>query len=121
MERSTRAPGTDAFRFMDRVRLEVTHAGNRELLAWPGGSRFEEREAASFVGGGLVVSGMFASVAHGVFVNDQGTFQYRGTEELEGRQTVRYDFRIPLVAASYKLRSGKEEAVVASRGSFWFD
>jgi hypothetical protein len=121
MERSARAPGSDAFQFMDRVRLEVTHAGGKELLAWPGGARFQDPDQAAFVRGGLVVGGMFVSQARNVFASDQSTFQYVGPEDLHGRQAVRYDFRIPSLAGLYKLGSGNNSAWVASKGSFWFD
>jgi hypothetical protein len=121
IERSVREPGTNSFQFLDRVRLEVTTAGGKELLTWPGGARFEELAVTSFVQSGLVASGMFASFARNLFLNDGATLRYGGPEELGGLPTVRYDFRIPLLSSAYRLRSLNGAATVATKGSFWFD
>ena len=121
IERSVREPGSNSFLFLDRVRLEVTTAGKKELLTWPGGARFEEWAVSSFVKSGLVASGMFASYVRNLFLSDSATFQYVGPEELEGQRTVHYDFRVPLFASAYRLRSANGAASVATKGSFWFD
>lgn len=121
IERSVREPGASSFQFLDRVRLEVTTAGGKELLTWPGGARFEEWAVTSFVTSGLVASGMFASYARNLFLSDGATFQYAGPEELEGRRTVRYDFRASRLVSLYTLRTANGAATVATKGSFWFD
>lgn len=121
IERSVRQPGADSYQFLDRVRLEVTTAGEKELLTWPGGARFEEWAVTSFVTSGLVATGMFSSYARNLFLRDGATFQYGGLEELDGRRLVRYDFRVSLLSNSHRLRNGDASAAVASKGSFWFD
>jgi hypothetical protein len=121
IERSVREPGTNAFQFLDRVRLEITTAGGKELLTWPGGARFEQWAVTSFVTSGLVASGMFASYARNLFLSDGATFEYAGPEELEGRHTVRYDFRASRLVSLYALRTRNGAATVATKGSFWFD
>jgi hypothetical protein len=121
IERSVREPGANSFQFLDRTRLEVTTAGEKELLTWPGGARFEDWAVTSFVKSGLVASGMFASYARNLFLSGSANFHYGGPEELEGRHTVRYDFRVPRFSSSYRLRSGEGAATVATKGSFWFD
>jgi hypothetical protein len=121
IERSVREPGSNSFQFLDRVRLEVTTAGEKELLTWPGGARFEDWAVTSFVKSGLVASGVFGSYARNLFLSDGATFQYGGPEELEGRGAVRYDFRASKLVSLYKLHTGSGAATVATRGSFWFD
>jgi hypothetical protein len=121
IERSVREPGSNSFQFLDRVRLEVTTAGEKELLTWPGGARFEDWAVTSFVKGGLVASGVFGSYARNLFLNDGATFQYGGPEELDGRGAVRYDFRVSKLVGLYKLHTGSGAATVATKGSFWFD
>ena len=121
MERSVRPPAADSYQFLDRLRLEVTHAGGRELLAWPGGARFEEQDVKSFVSSGVVAAGMFVELTRLVLVGDRSNFQYRGPETLAGRRATRYDFRISSLAGGYKLGSGRQSAWVGSKGSFWFD
>lgn len=121
IERSVRQPGADSYQFLDRVRLEVTTAGEKELLTWPGGAHFEEWAVTSFVTSGLVATGMFSSYARNLFLRDGATFQYGGLEELDGRRLVRYDFRVSLLSNSYRLRNRNASAAVASKGSFWFD
>ena len=121
IERSVREPGANSFQFLDRVRLEVTTAGEKELLTWPSGAHFEDWAVTSFVKSGLVASGMFASYARNLFLSDAASFQYAGPEELEGRRTVRYDFKVSRLSSLYRLRSGNGAATVATKGSFWFD
>ena len=121
IERSGREPGTDSFQFLDRVRLEVTTAGEKELLTWPGGAHFEDWAVTAFVKSGLVASGMFASHARNLFLRDGATFQYGGPEEVEGRSAVRYDFKVSRLASLYRLRTASGAATVATKGSFWFD
>lgn len=103
------------------MRLEVTTAGEKELLTWPGGARFEDWAVTSFVKSGLVAGGMFASYARNLFLSEAATFQYIGPEELEGRRTVRYDFKGSRLSSLYSLRTGNGAATVATKGSFWFD
>ena len=55
------------------------------------------------------------------FLTNVTTFQYGGHDELEGRHTVRYDFKVPRLSSLYRLRSGNDAATVATKGSFWFD
>ncbi len=121
IERSVRQPGSDTFQFLDRVRLEITTSGPKELLTWPNGARFEDWAVTAFVKSGMVASGMFSSYARNLFLRDAANFHYAGTEDLEGRHTVRYDYRESALASLYKLRSATGAATVATRGSFWFD
>jgi hypothetical protein len=121
IERSVRPPDANSFQFLDRVRLEVTAAGDKELLTWPGGTHFEDWAVTAFVKSGLVATGLFGSYAQNLFAGGGAVFKYVGPEESEGRHTVRYDFRVPLLSSAYRLRTSAGAAVLPTKGSFWFD
>ena len=121
IERSTRANRAPRFQLRDTVRLEVAHVGGKELYSAPGAQKFEEREISELVGGGMTASGDFASHARSVFSNSVPSFTYKGEEEIEGRRTVRYDYYLPINFSGYRLRYGRQAAIVASPGSFWAD
>ena len=121
MERSQRLPRARSFRPLDTVRLEVSNVDGKELLAWPGARRFEDKNLTSFVSTGMIANGMFALHAHNLFVNDTTAFEYRGEESLDGRAAIRYDYRIPQFLSGYRIRIGVASATIAMKGSFWFD
>src|ERR1700684_1101776 len=49
MERFQRASRANSFKPLDTVRLEVSNVDGKELLAWPGARRFEDKNLTSFV------------------------------------------------------------------------
>jgi hypothetical protein len=121
MERFQRAPRANSFKPLDTVRLEVSNVNGKELLAWPGARRFEDKNLTSFVTTGMIANGIFALHAHNLFVNDTAAFEYRGEENLDGRGAIRYDYRIPQFLSGYRIRTGSAAATIAMKGSFWFD
>ena len=121
MERSQRLPRARSFRPLDTVRLEVSNVDGKELLAWPGARRFEDKNLTSFVSSGMIANGIFALHAHNLFVNDTTAFEYHGEENLDGRDAVRYDYRIAQFMSGYKITMPGASATVATGGSFWFD
>ena len=121
MERFERGPRASSFKPLDTVRLEVSNVDGKELLAWPGAHRFEDKNLTSFVSTGMIANGMFALHAHNLFVNDTTAFEYRGEESLDGRAAIRYDYRIPQFLSGYRIRIGVASATIAMKGSFWFD
>jgi hypothetical protein len=121
MERSPRQPRSNSFQLSDTVRLEVSNVDGKELLAWPGARRFEDKNLTTFVTSGLIANGMFALHAHNLFVKDIAAFVYRGEENLNGRGAIRYDYRTPQFLSEYRIRIGGASAMVAIKGSFWFD
>ena len=121
IERSARIPPADSFQAGDTVRLEVSTVRGKELFAWPGAHHFEDKDVASFVTGGVIANGVFALLAHNLFISDNIAFQYGGEESPDGRRAVRYDYRLPQFLSKFKIRVGNTSAVVAAKGSFWFD
>ena len=121
MQRYQRGRRAYSFRPLDTVRLEVSNVNGKELLAWPGARRFEDKNLTSFVSGGMIGNGMFVLHAHNLFVNDTSPFVYRGEDDLDGREAIRYDYSTPEFLSGYRIRIGSAEARVAIKGSFWFD
>ena len=57
--RAQRADESTAYRPMDTLRVEVLHIGDKELYAWPGEKKFEDK-LGLLVGVGTTSSGEFA-------------------------------------------------------------
>lgn len=121
IEREHREPHGRSFKRLDTVRLEVSSVAGKELFAWPGSRRFEDRDLASLVPSGTIGSGMFAMFAQKLFVAGKGTLQYRGEENLAGRGSVRYDFHLTQPESGFKITTDNASEIVAAKGSFWFD
>ena len=106
---------------LDTMQLEVAHIGGRELFSWLGDRNFKEDNPSAFIGGGLIGTGLFGSHLQTLFVADQATFQYRGQEDLGGRQTVRYDFHLPLLWSRYTIMVAGASGDVGMKGALWAD
>lgn len=121
IDRARREPHARAFKPLDKIRVEVSSVGGKELFAWPGARRFDDQELKSMVEGGTTGSGMFALFAHKLFVEGAGTLQYGGAETLDGRAAIRYDFNLTEQDGGLRITADHVSEFVASRGSFWFD
>lgn len=121
MERAERPASSTRFHTVDTIRLEISTVNGKELLAWPGARQFEDREINSFVTAGAFGTGMFTMLAHDLFVNDTGRFQFEAEENLDGRRTARYEFHLSSLVSGLNLHTGGGRAMVAAKGSFWFD
>ncbi len=121
VERQRRRDSDNTFERLDTLRLEVTLLGNRELFAWRGASRFEEKELGEMVGSGALGTGTFSARARNVFLTGAPEYTSRGEVSLDGRRAVRFDYEVPGEKSSYRLRISNHQAVVGFRGSFWVD
>jgi len=121
IERSVQGRRAKVFSPLDTVLLEVSSLEGKELLAWPGARRFHEADPSSFVSGGLMGSGVFATYARNVFLYDTTTIQYYGYEDMAGSPVARFDFRVPEVWSKYQIQANGGSAKVATTGSFWID
>jgi hypothetical protein len=121
MQRFQRRHASQSFEPVDTVRLEVSSVGGKELFSFPGARRFEDKDVASFVSGGAVGNGIFAISIGNLFGHDAIPFQNRGADDLDGRRAVRYDFRVPQFLSWFTVRIADAAAIVAFKGSFWFD
>jgi hypothetical protein len=105
----------------DTLRLEVAFVDGKELFSRHGADKFEDRGIGELVAGGAIESGLFASLARGVFLQKWPTYRYAGEEVLRGRRAVRYNYEVPLLGSGYELNIGGERALVGFSGSFWAD
>lgn len=121
IERSQREPGSKRFRFLDNIRLEVALVGGKELYAWPGSPRFEERDLRDMVGGGAIGTGDFALHAKSIYLGGSARFTYQGTEELRGRRVHVFHYRVPMAASGYIMRIGRTEGPVGYQGHVYND
>ncbi|MEO8662685.1 MAG: hypothetical protein ABI693_29765, partial [Bryobacteraceae bacterium] len=121
IERSQRLKPSKRWQLVDTVRLEVALAGGKELFAWPGERKFEERELSEMVTGGAIGNGNFALHAKAVFTGGGALFTYAGKEVREGRNTIRFEYRVPRLSSGLGLRVGVQTGIAAYHGSFWVD
>jgi hypothetical protein len=120
LERTVRPYGTRRYLPVDKLRFEVSYVGGKELFAWPGEERFNERSVAEMVNGGTASTGNFALHAQAIFASDAPSFTWAGETASDRRKLVRFDFQVPRERSRYVVKSGVA-AVVGYRGSFWAD
>ncbi|MGH9626786.1 MAG: hypothetical protein ACRD7E_00255, partial [Bryobacteraceae bacterium] len=128
IDRSTRKPKATGFQPIDRVRLEVAVAGGREIFGWPDGEKIAEDDITRLVTG-FMSSGDFASQVRNLFTSTGAEFHERGADLRNSRPSVRYDYRVPAKASSWRMRINRDallgfslpEVTVGYSGSFWVD
>ena len=105
----------------DTVELEVAVIDGKELYAFPGSPRFEERGLSAIVGFGTIGTGDFNTHARSIFINSNARTEYVGREDLGGRAALRWDYEVSLFRSGYTISNAGGSAKVAYRGSFWAD
>jgi hypothetical protein len=121
IERSRRKAGTRRYELVDSLRMEVALVDGREMFAWPGEKKFEEKPLSELVTNGAMGNGNFALHAKALFQSNAPVFTHRGESIEAGRLLVRYDFKVPQMLSGYNIRVGPQRAVVGYHGSFWAD
>jgi hypothetical protein len=108
-------------RAFDTVRLEVLYTDGKEFYASPGDRRFLDDDPSKFIGAGMIGTGTFAGWLRTLFVNNQATFNWRGEENVAGYQSVRWDFRVPVMGSGYTMIVAGVSGKAGIKGSFWAD
>ena len=121
IDRLSRKAASSEWRVRDALRVEVAHAGAKELYAWPGAPDFEERPLAELVDVGMVSTGEFTSFARDALIGSSAVLRYVGAEELRGRRMARFDYEIGAAFSGLIVGNGRTRAQVAQRGSIWAD
>jgi hypothetical protein len=104
----------------DVVRLEVAHVGGRELFALPGESGFSDKLPVELIENqGLTSTGEFSGHLAVVFGNLKTVFFAAGTEELDGRLSLRYDYYLPKPPGCWWLALAERSGSTGCRGAFW--
>ncbi len=121
IERSVRRAGSRKFELLDTVRLDVAMVEGKELFAWPGAGRFEDREISELVRGGAIGNGNFALHSRAVFMGSAPVFRFSGKEVLGGRTLLRFDYTVAQFRSGFTVRVGEATAVVGYHGAVWAD
>lgn len=110
---------------VDTLRLEVLYNGDRELYASPGARVFGDEGPASFVAGGMIGDGVFATHLYSIFVSNSAIFTYRGEDTVARdrgwARAVKYDFHISRFDSGWKIVLPSASSVVGEQGSVWAD
>jgi hypothetical protein len=101
------------------VRLEIVYADRREWYGSPGAQSLSVEHPVAFIGGGMIGNGAFAITLSNILMG--GIFTYRGEEQLDGRPTVRYDFRLPRLLGPLQVSIGGGVGTTGEEGSLWVD
>jgi hypothetical protein len=121
IERSVRRAGSRKFELLDTVRLDVAVVEGKELFAWPGAGRFEDREIRELVHGGAIGNGNFALHSRAIFMGSAPVFRFSGKEVLGGRTLLRFDYTVAQFRSGFTVRVGEATAVVGYHGAVWAD
>jgi hypothetical protein len=106
---------------VDRLRLEVTVAGGREIYSWPGATRFDSRDVADIIRQGPIATGSFATHLLAVFDSPGVEFRFLTQQSSGGQTLLNYRFHIPREASRYHVRAGAAWQPVGYDGTFWLD
>lgn len=121
VERAYRSRPEQPFEPLDTLRLEVALVGDRELVAWAGASRFEEKDITELIERGTIGNGAFGLHARNIFLSEAPEFAFAGEERIGELRTLRFDFEVPLERSTYRMRVPPRVARVGYHGSFWVD
>jgi hypothetical protein len=105
----------------ERLMLEIAYIGGKEVFAWPGAGSFESRTVSEIVAGGLTDTGGFSLFARSIFVDNTAIVKFKGTEDIQGHNAVRYDCSVAPLLSGYLVKSPAGSATVGYSGSFWAD
>ncbi len=121
IERSERAARSRRFQLLDTLRLEVAMVNGKELFAWPGSGKFDDREMSELIGGGTSGNGNFGIHARAIFLGGSATFEYLGEVEREEGRVYRYSYHVPTMWSGYMIRSGPAKGIAGYHGYFEAD
>jgi hypothetical protein len=122
IERSRRPAGAKRFAFTDRLRIEVSYVSGKELFAWPGAEKFEERPLMDMLPGGPSGTGSFGLHARAIFASEAATFEYKGETQVKDRRLAGWSFQIPREKSKYSVSNGRSARVIVGySGSFQAD
>jgi hypothetical protein len=105
----------------DRLRLDVTIAGNREIYSWVGEDRFDSESLPELVKIGSISTGSFATFLYAIFVSDSAAFSYLGESQFNGRRVFQYGFSVPLWRSGYTIATSSLSRLTAYSGTFTAD
>ena len=121
IERSERAARSRRFQLLDTLRLEVAMVNGKELFAWPGSGKFDDREMSEIIGGGTSGNGNFGIHARAIFLGGSARFEYLSEVEREEGRVFRYSYSVPKMWSGYMIKSGPAKGIAGYHGYFEAD
>jgi len=123
IERAQKDPRKKRSELLDVLRLEVAFVEHKEIYAWPGSNRFEEKELVDMVpAGGTIGSGAFATHAYNLFFSAGPRTLPGEWVEADGHRFARYPYEVAEMVSGYKMRVARSNwAVVGYKGFIWID
>lgn len=111
------------FQTIDTIKLEIAVLNGTEHFAWPGSSRFEDKDLPELLGGGYgaLTKGDFVMHARNIFLRDQATFSSPRAEKLGDFAAIRVDYEVPVGKSNFEIRADGGKAVVGYKGTAWVD
>lgn len=92
----------------DRLRLDVTVAGDRELYSWAGAAHFEEGEIDRLIPDGAMGTGAFANLLLSVFDSPVPRLMFTGQTVRDVTRLLEYSFSIPVELSQYRAKGGNQ-------------
>jgi hypothetical protein len=118
IERSFRPAKTRRFQLVDTLRLEVALVNGKELFAWPGSGKFDDREISEVIGSGASGNGNFGLHARAIFLGYNAQFEYVGEVEKEDLRVYQYSYHVPMRLSGYRVKAGSAEGIAGYNGRF---
>jgi hypothetical protein len=107
-------------RMSDRLRLEVALVDGKEMFGWPGSSEFEDVQAR-LVERGTFGAGNFALYARALFAGQHARFGPPAAVALQGRNAVRWEYRVGRESGGLQIIVGDRAALVGFHGAVYAD
>jgi len=104
---------------LETVHLQVAYVEGKEFFGWPGGN-IDQPEITKLIGGSAG-NGYFGLFSKAIFSTREARIEYFGPEQMSGKQTIRFDYRIEKRSATYRLSTPLGQVVTGYHGSFWAD
>lgn len=104
----------------ETTRLEVAYVEGQELFGWPGAAKIDQPDIGKMISGSTG-NGYFGILSDNVFSGPATSFQYAGTAALDGKDALRWDYRVPKLSQAYHIKTESGEAMVGFQGSFWIN
>jgi hypothetical protein len=105
----------------DVVQVDVGVGETREMYSWPDETSFSSLDLPDLVGHGMLSTGLFSGFAHSLFVGDHGVVQGPEKEVIQGRNALRFTYRVPSLANQWKINWEGKLGELQETGKFWVD
>jgi hypothetical protein len=102
---------------MDRLRLDVALAEDREIYSWAGASRFEEGDIDELIPEGPIGTGPFAAMLLSIFAPRNPRFFYDGDTSLAGQRLMQFSFTMPREESEYRVKAGTDWLITGYSGT----